>query len=270
MKIAFVGAGSMAEAIIAGMLSNNICPSENIYVTNRHNEEKMTKLRQKYGISSTYDMKELLKDTSIIILAVKPKDANEVLEKIRTYIRNDVLIVSVMAGISIEQMKDKLGMDCAIARAMPNTSASVGLSATALVFNNIVTEEQRSVATDIFSSIGMTTIVEEHQLDIVTGLSGSGPAYIYYIVEAMEQAAIENGLDKSVAKALIIQTLSGAAEMLKSSGKEPAKLRENVTSPGGTTEAGLHVLDELGVGQAFIKCIEAATNKSRHLGHSKI
>ena len=149
---------------------------------------------------------------------------------------------------------------------MPNTSASVGKSATAITFNELVSDEQRELALSIFSAIGTTAIVEEDQLDAITGLSGSGPAYIYYVVEAMEQSAKDIGLESETAKQLIIQTLIGAAEMLSSSGKDAAKLRKEVTSPGGTTEAGIEVLRQRGVEEAFIQCIKTATEQSKKLG----
>ncbi|MCR2820317.1 pyrroline-5-carboxylate reductase [Lederbergia panacisoli] len=266
MKISFIGAGSIAEAMITGLIEKNICSRENISITNRHNKLKIQELEQKYGVYTTYDMNELISDADMIIFAVKPKDANEALEKISPYIREESFFVSVMAGISIEFISDKLKTNCAIARAMPNTSASVGKSATAITFNHSVSNRQKEMALSIFSAIGITEVVEEYQMDAITALSGSGPAYFYYVVEAMEKAAEQFGLEKDTSNKLIVQTLLGAAEMLSVSGKEAAVLRHNVTSPGGTTEAGITVLEQAEMQDAFIACIEAAAKQSKQLG----
>ncbi|VEF47875.1 pyrroline-5-carboxylate reductase [Bacillus freudenreichii] len=266
MKISFIGAGSMAEAIIAGLIEKNICQGEDILVTNREDRTKLEQLEHRYGIQSTYDMDELIRDADMVIFAVKPKDADAALQKIQSYIQPSTFFISVMAGISISFMEDKLKVSCAVARAMPNTSASVGKSATAISFNHHVSENQKQLAETVFSSIGMTAVVEENKLDAITALSGSGPAYIYYVVEAMEQSAEEIGLDAGMAKQLILQTLAGAAEMLSSSDREASELRKAVTSPGGTTEAGIKVLQNNNVEEAFIKCIKAATEQSKRLG----
>lgn len=268
MKVAFVGAGSMAEAIIAGLVNKQICEGTNIYITNRENEDKMNDLENKYGIQPTYQMEELLKDADLVILAVKPNDAEAVLQKIKPYIDSKTVLVSVMAGISMQFIQERLYPNCAIARAMPNTSASIGKSATAITFNELVMDKQKQLTETVFSAIGITTIVEEDQLDAITALSGSGPAYVYYVVEAMEQAAYEVGLDPNIAKQLIIQTIAGAAEMLQTTGIEAAELRKAVTSPGGTTEAGLQVLQKEQVNDAFIACIKAAKQQSKKLGQA--
>ncbi|MGE6258936.1 pyrroline-5-carboxylate reductase [Heyndrickxia sporothermodurans] len=263
MKISFIGAGSMAEAIISGITHKKIINEENIYVTNRADEMKLSSLKEKYKIQTTYEMKALLSQTDIVVLAVKPKDAEEALLAIRPYINPTTLIISVLAGISISYIENII--DNPIIRAMPNTSAAIGKSATAITYNDKVSQEQLHFCIKLLSSIGNTTIVEEEKLDAITGLSGSGPAYIYYIVEAMEQSAQEIGLEKTMAKKLIIQTLIGAAEMLEVSEKSPEDLRKAVTSPGGTTEAGIRILDNKQVKDAFIHCIKEAALQSKRL-----
>lgn len=266
MKISFIGAGSMAEAIMAGLIEKNICHGKDIFVTNREDRTKLEELERRYGVHATYQMEELTKDADMVIFAVKPKDAESALEKIRPFINENTFFISVMAGISLAFLKEKLQVNCAVARAMPNTSASVGKSATALSFNQWVSKKQEDLAVTVFSSVGMTTVVEESKLDAITALSGSGPAYIYYIVEAMEQSAQEIGLDPETAKELILQTLAGAAEMLSTSDQEASELRKAVTSPGGTTEAGIQVLQSKKVEEAFIECIKAAAAQSKKLG----
>lgn len=265
-KLAIIGAGSMAEALLSGIIESHLLAGEDIWVTNRSDEEKLKKLHQQYGVSYTYDLKELFHHSDVVILAMKPKDAASALQLISPYLTDKMLIVSVMAGISIKSIKKLTNPDLAIVRAMPNTSAAVGKSATAFAVNGNVSAEQKEMAKAMFETVGLATIVEEEQLDAVTGLSGSGPAYIYYLIEAMEKSAVEIGLDPQVAQELIVQTLQGAAEMVSKSTKPPKQLRIEVTSPGGTTEAGLRILEAHNVQKAFIECIKEAAVQSKLMG----
>ncbi|ASV69101.1 pyrroline-5-carboxylate reductase [Cytobacillus sp. FSL W7-1323] len=266
MKIAFIGAGSMAEALISGIITQKLVSGNNVWVTNKCNQEKLYELQQSYGVNISYDIKDILSHVNIVCLAMKPKDVGEAIQSIRAYLRKDMLIVSVLAGVSITSIEEMVDTDLAIVRAMPNTSATIGKSASALAINHNVNHLQLETVKGMFETVGLTTIVKEEDLDAVTGLSGSGPAYIYYLVEAMEKSAVEIGLEKEVAKKFIIQTLIGAAEMLERSSKESAQLRKEVTSPGGTTEAGLKVLEAHAVQEAFVECIKAATAQSKKLG----
>ncbi|MBP1914710.1 pyrroline-5-carboxylate reductase [Lederbergia galactosidilyticus] len=265
MKIAFIGAGSMAEAILKGILNKEACSPQNLWVTNRQAQARLESLREQYAVQITYDLQALLHNADMVILAVKPKNAEEILQQLSPYLTKQMFIVSVMAGISIESISTNLKNDYAVARVMPNTSASVGKSATAITFNEFVSQEQQQLAQTIFKAIGSTVIVEENKLDAITALSGSGPAYFYYIVEAMEKAAEQLGIEKDMARQLIIQTMNGAIHMLQETGKEAAELRDNVTSPGGTTEAGLKVLQEQEVAKTFANCILAAEKQSKKL-----
>ncbi|MBS4173384.1 pyrroline-5-carboxylate reductase [Bacillus sp. FJAT-49736] len=271
MKITFIGAGSMAEAIIGGLVKNNVVEKHHIYVTNRSEESRLQYMRNQYGVQTTYNLHNLFHQTDIVVLAVKPKDAMEVLQKISSYLQQDTLLISVIAGVSLSSMENILNLEVPIIRAMPNTSAAIGKSATAIAKNKVVKEHHLNYAFTLFSSIGLTVMVDEEKLDAVTGLSGSGPAYIYYIVEAMENSAMEIGLETDMAKKLIVQTLLGAAEMLSQSSEKAEKLRFAVTSPGGTTEAGIRMLDRHKVKDAFVDCIKEATKQSKRLSkqHSK-
>ncbi|WP_430006911.1 pyrroline-5-carboxylate reductase [Metabacillus idriensis] len=264
--IAFVGAGSMAEAIINGLVNGGVCLPEYIKVTNRSSMERLDFLHQTYGVSVTKSKQETVGGASIIILAMKPKDVKAGIESIKDYVDSSQVIISVLAGISSETIRKLFGKELPIVRAMPNTSAALQRSATALACNSAVTADQLKQAAGLFEAIGTVAHVSEHQLDAVTGLSGSGPAYIYYIAEALEKAAEETGLEKETAKALIAQTLLGAAEMLLTSEKEPAVLRKEVTSPGGTTEAGLEKLEEYKVSEAIAACVKRAAERSHELG----
>jgi pyrroline-5-carboxylate reductase len=265
-KIAFIGAGSMAEAFISGILENSLIERKNVWVTNNSNAERLKRLSDTYGVRTTYDLNELFAGADIVILSMKPKDAATAIQYIREYLTERMLVVSVLAGVSMSTIETLARLPIAVVRAMPNTSAAVGKSATAVAVNERVSPQQIELMKDLFGTVGLTTFVEEEQLDAVTGLSGSGPAYIYYLIEAMERSAVEVGLDKDMASELIVQTLIGAAEMVKNSTKSSEQLRRDVTSPGGTTEAGIKVLEEHQVQQAFISCIKAATAQSKKMG----
>ena len=266
-KLAIIGAGAMSEALISGMIENKLLPSGDIWVTNRSNQEKLNNLKEKYGVSTTYKLEEILTDADVVLLAMKPKDAAPSVSSIKDYLQDQTMIISVLAGVSIDSMERLVGRSMPIVRAMPNTSATVGKSATAFAVNEQVSEAQTKLAKEVFGTVGIAKLVKEEQLDAVTGLSGSGPAYIYYLFEAMEKTAVELGLEQDLAKDLILQTLQGAAEMLATSTKPAGQLRKEVTSPGGTTEAGLKVLASHGVGQAMEECIKAAAVQSIHLGN---
>ena len=265
-KIVIVGAGSMAEAFISGILENGLIERQNVWVTNNSNEKRLAGLKERYGIRSTYDLNTLFKDADIVMLAMKPKDADSAIETIREHLTEQMLVVSVLAGVSMNTLETLARKSLSIARAMPNTSAAVGKSATAIAVNGRVSEHQLKTTKQLFGTVGLARFVEEEQLDAVTGLSGSGPAYIYYLIEAMENSAAEIGLEKEMARELIVQTLIGAAEMVRNSSKSSQQLRLDVTSPGGTTEAGIRILEENGVQQAFISCIQTATAQSKKMG----
>lgn len=267
-KLAVIGAGSMAEALISGIVENKLIDSHHIWVTNKANHVKLNELQTQYNVRTTYQLDQLFEDAEIVILAMKPKDATEAITHIKQYLTKEMLIISVLAGVSINSIEFLAEQHLPIVRAMPNTSAAVGKSATALAVNQKVSHRQIKLATKMFETVGLTTIVQETQLDAVTGLSGSGPAYIYYLAEAMEKSAADIGLEKKMAKEFIVQTLLGAAEMLAKSTKESQQLRKEVTSPGGTTEAGLKILEAYKVQNAFIDCIKEATAQSKRLGQS--
>ncbi len=265
-KIAFLGGGSMTEAIISGINAKGEIKPSQMSVMNKQNQERLIFLNQTYGVTTAFNYENLLMDASVVVVAVKPKDVFDALTSIKPFITKNILLISVVAGISIVSMEKILSENIAIVRCMPNTSATVGKSATAMSTNQHVTKEQLELTTTLLEAIGIVKLVKEAQLDGVTGLSGSGPAYIYYLVEAMEDSAEQIGLEKEAAKALILQTIIGAAEMLLQSPKTPQTLRQEVTSPGGTTEAGLKILQSKEVKSAFIDCIIEATEQSKRMG----
>lgn len=264
-KIVFVGAGAMAEAIINGLTKEQKISTTSIHVMNKSDEKQLNYLKETYNVQIMCEQKKALTEANIIFLAMKPKDANDALTDLAPYINNDAMIISVIAGINIQTITNSLG-NRPIARVMPNTSAAVGMSASAICWNELISEASKLLIIDLLESIGSVKVVAEEDLHIVTALSGSGPAYFYYFAEQFESAAVEHGLDKGDARQLFIQTMEGAAQMLRKGDVEPEELRRRVTSPGGTTEAGLEQLMEHKVNEAIFACIRAAQNRSRELG----
>lgn len=267
-KLAFIGAGSMTEAIICGILKKGFIRPENIFVTNKDNCKRLERLATQYNVRCFNDKKETVKNADTIILAVKPKDAKVAMAAIAPYIDVDQRLISVVAGVSSDFISRVMEKPVAVIRAMPNTSAAVGKSATAIAPGKYASSEDLQWAKRLFETIGSVVIVSEDRLHAVTGLSGSGPAYIYYLVESMEKAAKDIGLDTAVARDLVIQTLLGSAEMLKSTKMDAQTLRKQVTSPGGTTQAGLEVLRKFNYQEALIACIRRATERSMELGQA--
>ncbi|MQR95679.1 pyrroline-5-carboxylate reductase [Fictibacillus phosphorivorans] len=265
-KITFIGAGSMAEAIMEGLIKKEKWQADLITIKNRSNTQRVDELRVKYGVVPASTIEEAVAGADIIILAVKPKDAHDAVNNIKPFVKSHQLILSVMAGISTETLTDWLHLQNPIVRAMPNTSASIGYSATALSSGKFAMQSHIEKSLELFETIGTVTLVPEEKLHIVTGLSGSGPAYVYYIAEAMQKAAEELNLSEEEAKTLISQTLLGASLMLKQTTDSPIELRRKVTSPGGTTEAGIGKLDQFGVHDAFLACIKRAVKRSEELG----
>ncbi|BDG80571.1 pyrroline-5-carboxylate reductase 2 [Bacillus subtilis] len=263
-KIGFVGAGSMAEAMINGFLQSGITKPENIYITNRSNEERLNELKEMYGVRPCRDKSEFFTQTDIVVLAFKPKDAAESIDSIRSYMK-DQLVISVLAGLTIETIQHYFGRKLAVIRVMPNTSAAIRKSATGFSVSTEASQDDITAATALLETIGDATLVEEQHLDAVTAIAGSGPAYLYRYIEAMEKAAQKVGLDEETAKKLILQTMAGATDMLRQSGKQPAQLRREITSPGGTTEAGLRALTEASFEEAIIHCIEETAKRSAEI-----
>ncbi|WP_342525519.1 pyrroline-5-carboxylate reductase [Chryseomicrobium sp. FSL W7-1435] len=265
MKIVFFGAGAMAEAIISGWVNSPKLPPLSLYVTNKSDEEALVALQSRYQVSLVKDHPECIQDANYVVLAMKPKDAKEAFKAIQPLLPSDVTVLSVLAGIDLELLQHAFPGH-PIVRVMPNTSAMIGKSATVLSHTSDVTDQNLRFVTSLFEAIGSVEVMLDEHMHAVTALSGSGPAYVYYITEALQRAAHEIGLPKEQANALILQTLEGAVAMLKKTKEEPATLRKHVTSPGGTTEAGLKQMEELGLQTAIIKGLQAACTQSNHLG----
>lgn len=265
-KIAFIGAGSMAEAMISGFIATKLVAPEQIIAANRMNRERLIELQAQYHIRISSPIKAV-EEAKILILAMKPKDAECALRSIKDAVQEHHLIISVLAGISTEQISRLLETHAPVIRAMPNTSAAIGYSATGIAAGKHAGSAHLKQAETLFNCIGTTTCLKEERLHAVTGLAGSGPAYIYYLVEALQEAASSLELNEHAARDMIAQTLLGAAHMLKQSSDHPLKLRQKVTSPGGTTEAGIEMLDQFQVKQAIESCVRRAAERSEELGN---
>lgn len=266
-NIVFIGAGSIAEALLQGWVKKEVFAPQNIYVSNRTDNARLEFLQNNYGVNALPN-KEFLQQADLIILAVKPKDAKSAMADIQEYLLPETAILSVLAGISIDTIEEGLGAR-PIARTMPNTSATIGMSASGIAFNELVTIAQKNLYLQMLEAIGTVIEVEEDKLHAVTALSGSGPAYIYYLIEAFETAGTEFGLTKDIARSLMVQTIAGTAAMLQQTTEEPSELRRKVTSPGGTTEAGLRALQENHFKEAIFECVRQAENRSRELAQGK-
>ncbi|MBA4601081.1 pyrroline-5-carboxylate reductase [Thermoactinomyces mirandus] len=264
--IGFIGAGSMAEAILKGLLSKNMVNPENVFLINRKDQSRLSEISQKYGLILGRQKAEYIAGADIIILAVKPKDVTEVLQRWGNRLQDGQIFISVVAGISTELLENYIQNRVSVVRVMPNTSCAVGLSATAISGGKRATNRAIDVTCEIFSSIGSVVLVNESMMDTVTGLSGSGPAYIYYMVEALESAGVSAGLHPQTARLLTVQTLLGAAQMLLKTGKDASELRKEVTSPGGTTMAGLKALKEYQVAEAMKVAVFKAKERANELG----
>lgn len=262
--VVFIGAGSMAQAMIHGWVTEGSVTPTDIFVMNKSDRKKLVSLKEQYGIQLVCPEREILKKADLVILAMKPKDVDAGMKAIASLIPSTAVVLSILAGVPMQTIEKGLGKR-SICRCMPNTSATIGMSASAVAWNDQMTSGQKIEILHLLQGIGIVNEVEEEQLHVVTALAGSGPAYIYYLVEAFEKAAIASGLNPQVAHDLLVQTIAGAAEMLKQSNKSPEVLRKQVTSPGGTTEAGIKALQDYHFQDILVHCLKEAELRSREL-----
>jgi pyrroline-5-carboxylate reductase len=266
--VAFIGAGNMTESLVAGLLKAGIAHAADLYATDIR-PERCAHLEKRYAIKTGRTNSQAAAWGQIVILSVEPQVMDQVLDEIRQAVKADRLVISVAAGYPIARAAGHLPPGVRIVRAMPNTPSSVLEGVTALAVGPGVTEHDSEVARTIFESVGKVVAVEEHLMDAVTGLSGSGPAYVYLMIEALADGGVKMGLSRPVAELLAAQTVLGAARMLLESGEHPGQLKDRVASPGGTTIAGLHKLEEGRVRATLIAAVEAATKRSKELGEEK-
>ncbi len=257
----------MTEALVMGMLKAGMTDAARLYATDIL-PSRREHMRVRYGIRVGQDNRDAAGWGQIVIVSVEPQDLDEVLEAIRPSLKEECLVVSVAAGYPIVRMASHLKSQCHIVRAMPNTPTSVLAGVTALTFGPDVPQRDHEAARTIFEAVGKVVMVDEALMDAVTGLSGSGPAYIYVMIEALADGGVSMGLPRQVAEMLAAQTVLGSARLLLESGEHPGQLKDRITSPAGTTIAGVEQLEERQFRASLISAVEAATNRSRELGLS--
>jgi pyrroline-5-carboxylate reductase len=264
MRIGILGFGKMGEAIARGLLRIENPKKFNLHAATR-SDTSAQEVSKRFSIPCTTDNRELAKSAEVILLCVKPHQAEKVLREISPFLTKDHLVLSICASITTEQAWDWSGKKSAVIRAMPNTPCLIGEGMTVLCAGPNVQEKDISIGQEIFKTLGQVTLVEEHLMDGVTGLSGCGPAFVYLIIEALSEAGVKVGLPRKMATLLAAQTLSGAAQMVLERGEHPAALKDEVTTPAGCTIDGLMALEEGKLRVTLIKAVLAAAKRSKSL-----
>ena len=264
-RLGFLGAGNMASALIRGLLHGGVLPAPRI-ITSDVKAERLEHLHATHGIRTTMDNHALLRESDVLVLSVKPQVIDKVLTEVGGEVRADQLVVSVAAGVPLEALEGRLPAGSRVVRAMPNMPATVQAGATAIAGGTHASADDLRVARELFDAVGRTVVLEESLLDAVTGLSGSGPAYLMLIIEALADGGVKVGLHRDTALLLAAQTVFGSAKLLLETGEHPGRLKDMVTSPGGTAIAGLHTLESGALRKTLIDAVEAATKRSVELG----
>lgn len=263
--IAFLGSGNMAEALVKGLLRAAVAAPQEILCTDRR-RDRLEELARLYRVRTTPDNRAAAAEAAIVLLSVKPQAMNKLLDEVAPAIDEGKLVISIAAGVPLAAIERKVGHGIRIVRTMPNTPALVGAGATAIAAGEHATEADLAQAKALFDAVGKTVVVDEPLLDAVTGLSGSGPAYVFLVIEALADAGVKVGLDRRTAQDLAAQTVLGSAKLLIETGEHPGKLKDQVTSPGGTAIAGLHTLEAGGLRTTLMNAVEAATKRAHELG----
>ncbi len=264
-KVGFVGSGNMGEALIRGLVAANVVPADAVWASDVR-PDRLKELDRKYGIQLAADNRDLVRQVDVVILAVKPQIMAAVLREIAPALGRKQLVISLAAGVSTARIRTALGQEVRLIRVMPNTPALVLEGATAIAKADGLEPGDLDTASEIFSAVGRVVVLEEELMDAVTGLSGSGPAYVALVLESLADGGVKMGLDRITAMTLATQTVLGAAKLLLETGMHPGALKDMVSSPGGTSIAGISALEEGGIRTTFIKAVERATQRSRELG----
>ena len=263
--VGFIGTGNMGEALIHGLVHGHLCRPEQIICSDVR-PDRLKALRETFGVKGTSHNVEVVKQADIIVLSVKPQIMKPVLGEIAKYLDLSKLIISIAAGVALETIESCTQKELKLVRVMPNICVSVREGVSAIAGGKHIQKDDLMIAKTIFDSVGKSLFIEENLLDAVTGLSGSGPAYIFLIIDALADAGVKVGLSRSDSLVLASQTVLGAARMLIETGEHPGKLKDMVTSPGGTAIAGLHTLEGGGLRTTLINAVEVATGRSKALG----
>ena len=267
-SIGFVGAGNMAEAIIRGLLKGAHITADRVLASGPR-QERLDELAAKYAIHTTLSNRDVAKASGLLVLSIKPQIMDKVLREIADHLKPGTLVVSIAAGVDTAAIEDAIPETMRVVRAMPNTPALVGAAATAIAGGKHASETDLATCRALFDAVGITVTLGEEHLDAVTGLSGSGPAYIFLILEALADAGVKVGLSRRNAQRLAAQTVMGSAKLLLDTDEHPGKLKDMVTSPGGTAIAGLHTLEQGGLRTTLINAVETATKRARELGRGQ-
>lgn len=268
-QIGFIGGGQMAEALIRGIIASGLYQNEDILVA-EPNDNRREHLEETYFIKTFHSNVPIFENCRVVMLAVKPQTMKSLLDDCKERVQSQHIIISIAAGLPISFYINMIGKnETKIIRVMPNTPALVLEGASALSRNENVSDEELRKAEEIFQAVGEVVILDEVHLDAVTGLSGSGPAYVFSFVEALIDAGVKSGLTRAVSEKLALQTVSGSVKLLKESGEHPAALRGKVTSPGGTAITAVHVLEKVGFHGIIMDIVESAVIRSKQLGEGK-
>jgi pyrroline-5-carboxylate reductase len=263
-QIAVIGSGQMGEALIGGWLAAKTVPADALFATDA-SAERRDVMKRRFGVRAGSDNREAASWADVVVLAVKPQILDAVAKDLSSALAGK-LVLSIAAGVTIAHLAKLAPKGARIVRAMPNTPVLVRDGVSALSFGAGVTEKDQQFARRLFEAVGRAVVVEEKLMDAVTGLSGSGPAYVFLAIEALADGGVKMGLPRTVADLLAAQTVLGAARMVLETGEHPAKLKDRVASPGGTTIAGLHRLEQGGLRAALMAAVEAASKRSEELG----
>lgn len=262
--IGFIGTGNMAKAIIGGILTAGLAEKTQIICSN-NTSDKLEEAKKTYGIMTTLDNEEVAKKADILFLSVKPQVYKYIIDEIKGVISNNTIIVAIAAGKTTEEVKEMFGKEIKLIRVMPNTPALVGEGMAAIYPCPEIQSDELELVCKIFNSFGKSEIVTEGLMDVVTGLSGSSPAFIFMIIEAMADGAVLEGMPRSQAYKFAAQTVLGSAKMVLETGKHPGELKDMVCSPAGTTIEGVAELEQCGIRSSIINAVKAATEKSKNM-----
>ena len=263
-NIGFIGCGNMAQAMITGTVTSKIVDGKNVFVSDR-DEEKLKYIEEKFNVNTSKSNNEVAENSDIIILAVKPNKYGEVIKGIKDRVKENVIIVVIGAGITIDYVEENFGYELKVIRTMPNTPALVGEGMSAICYNKLIKEDDLKDVVEIFKSFGEVEIIEENLMDVIPAVSGSSPAYVYMFIEALADGAVLDGVPRDKAYKLAAQSVLGSAKMILETGEHPGELKDRVCSPAGTTIEAVYSLEKNNFRGTVIEAMRKCTEKTREM-----